>query len=114
MPQRRALQTLDPITCHQRISVNTHKAVTELVFKGLEGFIEQDFAARVTQRHVFMVSNKVDHLVDGDQLNTFSGSGTDMAARPAAGLRGRSGERGQLDAIGAVRDRKSTRLNSSH
>ena len=103
VPQRRTLQTLDPVTRHQRIAVDTHKAFAKLVFQRLERFIEQDFTAFMALGHVFVVGNKVDHLIDRDQLDAFAGTGADVAAGATARLRCRPGKRGQLNAVGPMR-----------
>src|SRR3546814_11391667 len=84
MPKRCALQTLDTLASHEGVAVNAHEAFTELVFKGLEWLVQQHLAALVTQGNVFMVGDKIDHLIQRDQFDAFACTRTDLAARAAA------------------------------
>src|SRR3989344_7225476 len=102
MPKRRALQTFNALTSNQRIAVNAHKAITKLVFQGFQRLIQQHFTARMTQGYVFMVGNKVDHLIQRNQLDAFAGACTDVAARAATAVHGRTGQGGELHTVGPL------------
>ena len=102
MPKRRALQTFDTLTSNQRIAVNAHKAITKLVFQGFQRLIQQYFAARMTQGYVFVVSNKVDHLIQRNQLDAFAGACTDMAARATTAVYCWTGQGGELHTVGPL------------
>ncbi|RMP48889.1 hypothetical protein ALQ20_04701 [Pseudomonas syringae pv. atrofaciens] len=80
MPQRGALQPFYSLAGHQRIAVNAHETIAELVFQRFERFVQQHFAALVTQGHVLVIGDKVDHLIQGNQLDAFAGARADMAA----------------------------------
>ncbi|MNH43673.1 hypothetical protein D3C79_1056390 [compost metagenome] len=82
--------------------MDTHETVTEFIFEGLERLIEQHFAAFVAQGHVFVVRNEIHHLIQRNQLDPFTGSGADMAARSAAAFGSRAGQGGELGTIGAL------------
>ncbi len=80
MPQRGALQPFYSLAGHQRIAVDAHETVTEFVFQCLERFVQQHFAALVAQGHVLVIGDKVDHLIQRNQLDAFAGTRADVAA----------------------------------
>lgn len=99
MPQRRTLQAFDPFAGDQRVAVDAHEALAELVFQRLQRLVQQHLALRMAQGHVLVVGNEEDHLFQRDQLDPLAGPCTDVAARTAAaGGRG-LGQRGQLHAV---------------
>ncbi|MNN81345.1 hypothetical protein D3C81_1981640 [compost metagenome] len=100
MPQRCSLQALDALASDQCVAVDAHETVTEFIFKGFEGLIEQHLAAFVAQGHVLVVGDKIDHLIQRDQLNALSGTGTDVAARATATLGSGTSQGGELATVG--------------
>ena len=82
--------------------MNAHETLAEFVFQGLQGFVQQHLAAFMAQGHVLVVGDKEDHMFQRDQLNAFARARTDMAARAAGVIQGRTGQRRQLHAIGPL------------
>src|SRR3546814_16252111 len=78
-PTRRTTElrhTLATLASHEVVAVNAHEAFTEIVFKGLEWLDQQHLAALVTQGHVFMVGDKIDHLIQRDQFDALDRKST--------------------------------------
>src|SRR5689334_7431098 len=102
MPQGCALQSLDTLEGDQCVAMDAHETVTEFVLKCLERLIEQHLAGFMAQGHVLVVGNEVHHLIQRNQLDPFTGSGADMAARAAAAFGSRAGQGCELGTTGAL------------
>ena len=103
MPQRRALQALDAFAGDQRVAMDAHEALAELVLQRLQRLVQQHFATFVAQGHVLVVGDEEDHLLQRNQLDTLAGARADMAARASAVAgHGWARQRRELHAIGPL------------
>lgn len=108
MPQRRTLQAFDPFAGDQRVAVDAHEALAELVFQRLQRLVQQHLALRMAQGHVLVVGNEEDHLFQRDKLDPLAGPCTDVAARTAA-----AGGRGLVSAASCTRFGREAFFNAS-
>ncbi|MOA55974.1 hypothetical protein D3C78_1798710 [compost metagenome] len=82
--------------------MDAHETVTEFVFEGLERLVEQHFARFMAQGHVFVIRDEVDHLIQRNQLDPFTGAGADVAAGAIATFGGGAGQGRELNTVGAL------------
>src|SRR5690606_18556636 len=64
VPHGAALQPANTVTCHQCIAVDAYEMAAELVLKGLERLVQQQLSLAMTQGHVFVVGDKIQHILD--------------------------------------------------